>query len=345
MKRISFYTAVILALSAPVTAQDIIKPVKLIQIEDSDSSITRHFFGRVVARETVDLAFQVSGKIVEFPVTEGEPIQQGDLIAKLDLEPFEISLDQARVQKEQADRDLARYKLLEGNTVSQVSVDDAQTADDLAKINLRDAERNLNEATLHAPFDGLVATRSLANFTAVNAGTPVVRLHDMSDLRIEIDVPEVLFQKAGKDPDFDIFAQFPASEEVFPVEVREFNAETSTVGQTFTITFGMVPPEHLVILPGSSATVIAIQNGQAEHFTVPASAIVTANDGSTSVMVFSPTGNDTGAVSSQAVEIAPSNKGEIQVISGLNPGDEIVAAGASELSDGQNVRRFTGFSN
>ncbi|WP_120501075.1 efflux RND transporter periplasmic adaptor subunit [Roseovarius sp. EL26] len=345
MRLISITSAAFLSLAAPLMAQDIVKPVKLMKIEDSDGSVTRQFFGRVVARETVDLAFQVSGQIVNFPVKEGEPVKQGELIAKLDLEPFEISLDQARVQKEQADRDLARYKLLEGNTVSQVSVDDAQTADDLAKISLRDAERNLNEATLLAPFDGLVAARSLANFSTINAGTPVVRLHDMSDLRIEIDVPEVLFQQAGKDPDFEIFARFPASDETFPVEVREFNAETSTIGQTFTITFGMEPPEHLVILPGSSATVIAIQSGQTEHFIVPTAAIVTANDGSTSVMVFEPTGEGQGTVSSHAVEITPSNKGEVQVISGLNPGDEIAAAGASELSDGQTVRRFTGFAN
>lgn len=345
MRLISVTSAAFLALTAPLMAQEIIKPVKLMKIEDSDGSVTRQFFGRVVAKETVDLAFQVSGQIVEFPVTEGEPVKQGDLIAKLDLEPFEISLDQARVQKEQADRDLARFKLLEGNTVSQVSVDDAQTAADLASIGIRDAKRNLDEATLHAPFDGLVAARSLANFTTINAGTPVVRLHDMSDLRIEIDVPEVLFQQAGKDPDFEIFAQFPASDETFPVEVREFNAETSTIGQTFTITFGMTPPEHLVILPGSSATVIAIQQGQAEHFTVPAAAIVTENDGSTSVMVFEPTSDDQGTMSPRAVEITPSNKGEVQVVSGLNPGDEIAAAGASELSDGQTVRRFTGFAN
>ncbi len=346
MKNIWKLTAAfILGITSMVQAQDDVPLAKIVTVTSQKDDVARQFFGRVVAKETVDLAFQVGGQLVEIPVIEGEPIKRDGLIAKLDPEPFRLALDQAITQKEQADRTLERLTKLEGNTVSQVTVDDAQTQADLADIAVRDAERSLRHSELRAPFDALVAKRNVANFSTVSAGTPIVRLHDMSELRIEIDVPETLFQEAGRDPDIDLWAKFPASEEQFPLETREFNAETSQVGQTFRITLGMAPPENIVVLPGSSVTVTSVIRGDDTRVVIPASAVVTANDGSAHVMVFDGSDQDAGSVTSVPVKIAPTQNGSTQVLSGLEEGQEIVASGANRLSDGDRVRRFTGFAN
>lgn len=58
-------------LAAPVWAQDGAKPVKLMMVKESTPGFSRQFFGRVAARQTVDLAFQVAGQIVDMPVTRG----------------------------------------------------------------------------------------------------------------------------------------------------------------------------------------------------------------------------------------------------------------------------------
>ncbi|MCR9108818.1 efflux RND transporter periplasmic adaptor subunit [Marivita sp. XM-24bin2] len=325
-------------------AQDM-RLAKIIEVQSSDSAVTRQFFGHVVAKETVDLAFQVGGQIVELPVIEGARIDEGTMVAQLDLEPFELALDQARVQRNQAERTLDRLQKLQGSTVSQVSVDDAETSLRLAEIAVRNAERELNNATLLAPFDALVASRNVANYATISAGTPIVRLHDMSDLRIEIDVPEVLFQRAGTDPNLELWAQFPTDDARYPVTPREFNAETSQVGQTYQITLGMTPPEDRTVLPGSSVTVYATLNSETQDIVIPASAVSTANDGSTSVMVFTPTGADEGTVARRPVTVEPTIRGNVRVTEGLKPGQEIVASGASQLADGDRVKRFTGFSN
>lgn len=326
-------------------AQSEPKLAKILPVDSFDGNIERQFFGRVTAKETVDLAFQVSGQIVEFPAIEGEPIPMGGLIARLDLEPFELARDQARTQQDQADRNLARFERLQGNAVSQVSVDDAKTQAELAEIAVRDTERSLRHATLVAPFTALVASRNVANFSTIGAGTPVVRLHDMSELRIEIDVPEIIFQTAGEDPDVDLTAKFPAIDELFRLEPREFNAETSSVGQTFRITLGMPPPTGQVILPGSSVTVTAILKGGEPRVLIPSSAVLTANDGTPQVMVFEPSGAKEGSVRRVNIEIEPSPNGGVRVLSGLTTGQEIVASGAALLADGETVRRFAGFSN
>ena len=332
--------ALVLILAAPAFAQ---KPVKLMTVNEADAGVTRQFFGQVVARQTVDLAFQVGGQIVEFPVIEGQTIPEGDLIARLDLETFELALDQARLQKDQADRTVARFEQLSGNTVSQVTIDDAITQAGLAEIAVRNAEYSLDHATLHAPFDALVATRDVANFTTIAAGTPVVRLHDMSELRIEIDVPEILFQRAGEDPDVEVFATFPTSPQQIPLEVREFNAETSAVGQTFRLTFALSPPEEIRVLPGSSATVSATLKMGLGGIDVPSTALKTATDGAVSVLVYEPAGAAEGTLSNRAVTVVPGPDGGFIVTDGLANGEEIVAAGVNALEDGQAVRRFTGY--
>ncbi|WP_417243184.1 efflux RND transporter periplasmic adaptor subunit [Celeribacter sp.] len=317
--------------------------VKVGTVTSENDQERRIFYGRVVARETLDLAFQVGGQIVEMPIEEGAFMSAGDLVARMDQKPFELALQDAAAQQTQAARTASRYQQLVGSAVAQSNVQDAETQLELSEIGLRNAQRELENTTLRAPFDAIVATRLEPNFATISAGTPVVRLHDMSDLRIEIDVPEQLFQRAGKDTDMTLFAEFGANETQYPLELREFNAETVQIGQTYTITLGMEPQEGLNILPGSSAKVTAFLNTNATRIEVPASAILIENDNSTSVMVYTPTGASEGTVTKTPVEIEPTDHGNVTILSGLEPGQDYVAIGAGRLADGEAVRRFTGF--
>ena len=345
MKLFSVLSIALTVFATVVTAQDTAKPVKLMLVEETSPGFSRQFFGRVAARQTVDLAFQVSGQIVEMPVTEGFVIPKGELIAQLDQEPFQRRYDRAVLQKDQADRTVARLSRLRGTTASQVAVDDAETEAQLADIAVRDAEYDLEHATLSAPFDALVSRRMVESFTTVSSGAPIVRIHDMSELRIEVDVPEILFQRSGQQDDITITAKFPVSDEVFPLQIREFDAESSSVGQTFRIQFGLTPPEGLQILPGSSVTVnVQVQDGRT-GIVVPATAIVADASGELSVMVFSPVGADEGTVRRVPVTVEPTQTGEVRVLTGLKDGDEVVVAGGGALTDGQAVRRFAGFAN
>ncbi|WP_037308448.1 efflux RND transporter periplasmic adaptor subunit [Ruegeria halocynthiae] len=345
MKLFSVLSVALTVLATSAVAQDAAKPVKLMQVQETSPGFSRQFFGRVAARQTVDLAFQVAGQIVEMPVTEGFVIPKGELIAQLNQEPFQRRYDRAVLQRDQADRTVARLARLRGTSASQVAVDDAETAAQLADIAVRDAEYDLEQATLTAPFDALISSRAVESFTTVSAGTPIVRIHDMSELRIEVDVPEILFQRSAQQHDVTITAKFPTSDQVFPLQIREFDAESSSVGQTFRIQFGLTPPEGLQILPGSSVTVtVQVQDNQT-GITVPATAIIPDANGALGVLVFSPAGADEGTVRRVPVTIEPTQKGGVKVLTGLSDGDEIVVAGGGVLTDGQAVRRFVGFAN
>lgn len=332
-----------LMFAMPLSAQEVLKPVKLLSMDVDDHRITRKFFGKVIARQTVDLAFQVGGQVVEFPVISGTQINEGDLVARLDTESFERTLQQAIIQQEQADRAVERFKKLQGSAVSQVALDDAVTSAGLADLAVRNAEYALENATLTSPYDALVSTRIIENYTTISAGTAVVRLHDMSELRIEIEVPEVLFQRGADDNKFEITAKFPSSEELFPIEFREFDAETSAIGQTYKATLGLTPPDDLRVLPGSSVTVSASLGNEAIQILVPPAAIVIGNDSSLSVLVFEATDGENGVLRSVPITAEADVTGKMRITSGVEDGMEIVALGANSLEDGQAVRRFVGF--
>ncbi len=339
-----FIVVIIIGSMTPLaySADTAVKPVKIMTLASQDMNVERTFFGRVSAKQSVDLAFQVPGQLFDFPAVEGARISKGSLVAKLDQEPFTLALDRAKASMAQAERTLNRLQQLQGNGATQASIDDARTATTIAAVAVRDAEYALEHATLSAPFDAVVATRSVANFSTINAGTPVVRLHDLSELRIEIDVPEVLFQLVGNDPNLEFAARFPASDTLFPVEYREVDAEASLVGQTFRVSLGLTPPEGLLLFPGASVTVIGRILNVPGGITVPATAIYKETDGRTAVMRIDGTEEDLRIIKTP-VELGVSARGQIQIMSGIETGAEIVMTGVDALSDGMSVRRFTSF--
>ena len=327
------------------SAEQVLRPAKLMTLSAEDAMLRREFFGRVSAKETVDLAFQVGGQIEQLPVVEGETYDEGALLAQLDLEPFERAVREAEVNLASAERDYARSEELSRRAVSEATVQDAETQRDLSRIALENAKDQLDDATLLAPFRALIVRRLVPNFATVGAGTSVLRVSDMSEIQVDIDVPEVLFRNAQTAENVTFKALLPRADTPLPLTIREFEAETAAVGQTYRVTLAFTDDPGAYVLPGASVTVVAeARQGEDTQTVVPNTALVYAPDRSVHVMVFQPSGDDPdiGTVAQTPVTIDIRDDGRVILTDGPDLGTEIVSAGASMLSDGQRVRRFTG---
>lgn len=347
----------ILAFAVPLHAQDTedltpsgdpapIRAVKLIQAGGGAVQRERVFFGQVAARETVDLSFEVGGRLIMFDAQEGQFLDEGIQIAAMDFAPFERAVERATLQLEQADRDLTRAQtLVRSNAASETQAENAATARDLAAVALREATDALEDAKLHAPFRALVASRLTPNFANVSPGQPIVRLHDMSEVRVEIDVPERLFQSLSDVNGISFTATSPLFEGEVPLTLREFNAETQSIGQTYRVTLALPSTQvPTAIIPGASMTVTArLRNSDATAITLPPSAVTMIGD-SAQVMVYTPNVDDeNGTVDLVPVDVASANGAQITV-TGLGSDQWIVGAGIQMLRDGETVRPFTGMS-
>lgn len=351
----NLFKALALFLALPAVAQEVetltpsgdpapIRAVKLVSPEPASAALERSFFGQIVAFETVDLSFEIGGRLTELNAVEGDFLAKDTVIAALDLGPLERAAERARLNLQQADRDLERAQTLAAtNTVADVQAENARTARNLADVALREAEEALADATLHAPFNALVASRLAPNFSNVSAGQPIVRLHDMSETRVEIDVPERLFQQTSN-PDAIVFsAVSPLFAEPVQLSLREFNAETAAVGQTYRVTLALPDGLNLpTLIPGASMTVVArAAADDSDALILPISAVLPTSERGARVLVFTPDGKDAGTVGWQNIEVSSQTGTEISV-RGLDRDTLVVAAGVQMLREGETVRRYTG---
>ncbi|MCH8467850.1 MAG: efflux RND transporter periplasmic adaptor subunit [Roseinatronobacter sp.] len=307
-------------------------------VESAPDKLSRPFFGRVRARETVDLALQVGGTLERLIPEEGMAVGRGTVIAQLRLDSFERAVARAELQLDMATRDAARaHELAERAAAPTSRAEDAETARALAEVALRDARAALNDATLTAPFDGLVAARMVAEHSSIAPGQPVLRLHDMSQLRVEISVPERLLARTGQLETLRFAADLPQG--TIPLQPVSFQPETARVGQSFRVTLALPDGAGAGLLPGASLTVTAAIPAPQRSISVPSEAIFAANDRSASVFVLAGTEEMLHVRQMPVTVVAPSGSGlEVQ---GLPIGAEIVTAGAHRLREGQHVRRFS----
>ena len=317
----------------PVFVQTMIVP-------SPEQNLTRQFFGQVAALETVDISFEVGGYLTMLDAREGALVAQGDLLGQLDLGPFERAVERAELTLAQAERDLERANTLaQRNVTSAVQAENAATARDLADVALREAREALADATIAAPFDALVADRLGTAFTNVEPGTPILRLHNMSEIRVEFDLPERLLTVIGDPADVTFTGQYVGREAGIPLSFREFRAETTGVGQSYTISLAAAPVKDVRLLPGRTMTVMAILQQQLDGLLLPASAIANHPGGGQTVVAVVQRG-DALVAEQIPVEVQSSNGADFAVV-GLEPGIEIVEIGAHLIADGTQIQRFT----
>ncbi|MCK7614822.1 efflux RND transporter periplasmic adaptor subunit [Roseibium sediminicola] len=317
------------------------RPAKIFTVTDQIGLLERRFAGRVAAVQTVDLSFQVPGKLVKLPVLESQQVKEGDLIASLDTTDYDRALREATINVEQSKRELDRLETLRDRSViSQSAYDEQKNKYDLAQENVKEARQNLEYTSLKAPFDGIVSNRLIDNFTTVSVGTPVVRMHDVSEVQVDINVAEALFGRVTASEVASIEAKFPAyGEKLFPLTYREHSSQVDEITQTYRITLAMPRKGAEQLFPGMTASVIVklLPEGLelGEQFLVPTGAVAVDGDGKAYVWSYA---EDTGAVSRKPVEIGTVMGDYIPVRAGLEAGDEIVSAGVAYLSEGQTVR-------
>ena len=320
------------------TRGEVVRPARIHQVSSAGAISRRSFVARVEAPQTVDLSFQVSGPLVEFPVKEGEVVPEGRVIAVLDPGDFKRALREAEVQLDLARADRARKRQLLKQSLMSVSlVDEAEALYKLREVRLSQALEDLSDTRITAPFDAYVSERFVDNHVNVNAGDNIVRVLDLTNLYLIANLPEQVFATATTEQFVKMYAEFAfAPAQRFDVEYYENRGEAGSVAQTYEVTFVMSPPAGLRILPGMTATlVLELDQGVNETVEIPPTALVAAADGRYFVWLFD---RDSGLVTRRYVEAGVLRADSVAISAGLVSGELIVAAGAQQLRDGMRVR-------
>lgn len=327
-----------------VEPEPMVRPLKTLVVGERPIMV-RRFPARVRASTEVVVAFEVPGKIEKLAVLRGQRVQRGDLLAQLDQRDFQTRLESSQAQFNQLSTELAAVnRAFAAGASTEIERARFQTAVQRARADLDLATKALEDATLVARFDGLVADVFVDQFQKVGVGAPVLRLQTdgIALVEVNVDPARVALARSLRDAtSHSVRFDFMPGREL-PAKLVEYTTQADSATQTFRALFEIVVPEDIVILPGMPATVVesAVAGAQpnAGELSVPVEAVAIDGVGSAHVWLVNDQADGTALVRRTDVDLGELVDGEIVITRGVKSGQTIAAAGVHHLVDGQRVR-------
>jgi RND family efflux transporter MFP subunit len=287
--------------------------------------------GTVAARIVAQVAPKVAGRILEITVHAGEKVKRGQVLARLDEAEIRARVGQARAALAAAEAAAHRARA-DGQRLRNLFDKEAATRQDLdaavaaarsadaqvreAREAVREAESRLGDATLNAPFDGVVVQRRQEPGDMALPGNPVLTLQQSQQLRIESAVPA---NCAGRVKLGDeLKARIANPERELKAVVDEIQPAADP--RTRTVLVKARLPEDSGVQPGAFGWLYQ-PCGQSEVLLVPASAVSRVGQLESVRLVVD------GRVRLRHVRTGKRHDGQIEILSGLKEGDLVQLPG------------------
>ena len=322
------------AQSRPADEDALSVRILTVRARDAAPSAPLRATGTLQPARSAPLAFPVAGVVLEIARDEGDTIEAGDPLARLDPVPFESAVDQARARVEYLEKSIERSRMLKEQRALSDEEFDAQSAElSGARAQLRLAEWNLQRSVLRAPFDGFVLDRHVELGQVLGSGTPAYDVIEIVELEVEAalaagDLPRVDLQG----PVTLIARDDPRLRATGRVEHAPVRNDTRSGSVPLRVT---VDNRDGRLLPGMVVEAsFAAKNGpDAEReLLVPLTAVRMDDLGAAVWRV-----GDDGRVTRVEVDLGPVRNDDVVIESGLSAGDRIVDEAPDRLRDGDAV--------
>ncbi|PVW17253.1 efflux RND transporter periplasmic adaptor subunit [Marixanthomonas spongiae] len=303
------------------------KQVEITQVEPIDITETVAATGKIQPEVEVSLSSEVSGEIIELPVKEGQQVEKGELLVKINpdliqsaLSQSQASLQNMRAQLSQAQASLknaeATYNrnktLFEKGVISKSEWDRSIADYEVAKANkeaayysvqsaaasVKQSRDNLSRTSIYAPMSGTISKLSAelgerVVGTAQMAGTEIMRVANLSNMEVEVDVNEndIVKVSLGDSTNVEVDAYLKREFKGVVTEianspetalsadqVTNFKVKVRILPSSYADLTQGKPESYSPFRPGMTATVDIITNRKNNVIGVPISAIVIKSD-------------------------------------------------------------------
>ena len=259
------------------------------------------------------------------------------LVASRALARSQLEEAEAKFASDQANLDIAKKDL----EIAQSGERDELVAAQKAMVRgleaqLAQAQTDLENSTLRAPFDGMIATRNVSRFTNVGANEMVVVLQDLETIELRFDMPGTDVARFGrKTKDTVSTVRLDVAPDVkFESKVVEFGTEADPATQTFQGRARIDYPEQVTVLPGMTGSVIvSIPIEMKSGYVIPESALAAETGGAQYIWIV----EQGKTVSKRKVTAEKMAGGKVMILGDVKPGDVVVTAGVSYLREGMKV--------
>jgi RND family efflux transporter MFP subunit len=326
---ISVYSSNSVKKEAQVTQTDVAVNVSTVKMMSSEKTL--NLVGTLNTDKELNISAETQGKITYLNCEVGQYKKQGSVIATIDDKLKVLAVESAKINLNKAKKDLERIKILfDGGTSTEQELDNAKTNYEVAVNSLEQAEKQLTYTKILAPINGII-TQKLSEVGAyLNSGSAIGYIVNISKLKVKINVSEssVYLLKIGNYVEItsDVYAGItfngkisyigPKGDEShnYPVEVEiENNSKYPLKAGTFV---------NVNIVISSSGNKLFIPREALQGSIKDAQIYVAENN----------------IAKLKKIVIGSQNNDYLEVLSGLNEGEQVITSGQVNLSDNKPIK-------
>ncbi len=301
---------------------------------------TINAIGTVAPVQGVTVSADLPGVVDRIAFDSGTSVQAGDILVRLDTRQEQAQLAAAQAQFEVARLNFERMRgLVEQDAVSRAEYDNAAAIHKQSEARIQEIRATIERKTIRAPFSGILGIRQVNLGQYLTGGDPVVPLQSLNPIYVNFGIPQ---QQAG-----DVRVGTKVKVTAGELGSREFTGRVTAINAVVDATTRNVQVQATLANPGGvlragmfAQTEVRLGDSQSV-VTLPASAINYAPYGD-SVFIVSDLKDANGqgyrGVRQQVVKLGGSRGDQIAVLSGLNPGEEVVTSGVFKLRNGAAVQ-------
>ncbi len=290
--------------------------------------------GTARANESVDITSRVAGIVRRIHFTEGEQVAEGEVLVELDDSEQRAALAEAQAALvESASQAQRAERLHDRRAVSESELSELRSIRDANQARVDAAQARLEDFLVRAPFDGRTGLRRVSRGALVSPGDSITTLDDISTIKVEFSVPEPAL--AAVERGMRIEARTSAFRtEDFVGEVESIDSRLDPVSRSLAVV-ARIPNPEARLRPGMFFNVRLSR--PEELVPVIAEGAVVPQQNRQFVYVVSE-----GRAERREILTGRRRVGIVEVVQGLEAGDEIVVEGTQKVRQGAQVRALAG---
>jgi membrane fusion protein (multidrug efflux system) len=295
--------------------------------------------GDVSTKQNVLIYPEMAGTLQRVYVKEGDRVSRGQVLATIDDGGMSSQVSQLKSQAALAKTTFERQeRLWNQNIGSEIQYLQAKTNYDAAENMVSQIQSQLGKSTIRAPFSGIIdnVIKDQGTVVAPGQGSEVFRIVNLSDMYIEVEVPETYLGSVSKGKEALVY--FPVLGDSIVTKIRETGNFINPSNRSFEVEIP-VPNKEGKIKPNLSAKVNINDYTNEDAILIPTSIISENAEGEQYVFVAEEPNADGEALVKRTVITTGKTQGaNIEVLSGLADGNQIIKEGARSVKDGQKVK-------
>lgn len=290
--------------------------------------------GDVQSEKNVTISAETMGNVEQVPVTEGQQVNKGQLLVKVNADVLENNMSEVRTQLELATAVFERQKNLWDQKIgTEVQFLQAKTNKEALENRLSMLQSQLAQSTARAPFSGTVEEVMVRIGEATSPGKPLVRLVSLQDMYIKADVSESFVGAFKKGDKVEVY--FPSLDKTFTSSITAVGNVINPNNRTFTLEARL--PNDAELLRPNLLAVLKVKDFEQENgMVVPTHLIQRDRKGEYVYVVENKDG--VKQVLKKHIETGLSFNNQTLVTSGLDASDVLVNEGFREVTEGVVVK-------